>query len=318
MNKKIASLFAVPALVACISALAADGKPSFYGTLSLGVQKVDNQVDVDGSVFEASVGVKGMYKVDDFKLIYKLEADLADAGNMSNGSDDINVKNAVFVLPTGIGAFVIAPRVQSGQQAELYKMVDIFEYNTADTGTLWGQPDSATSVFAYKTPTFANTHVVAAILTLKQNGTSSNYNDNLVDALALRAIHKSGDLYLGVGNVMVSADQTGASKDYNRTALTAGYTMGNVQLGATLEHQGDHPSGSDADVLGVAADVQLGGGYSLGIGYTDRDSENDANDDSMLAFIARKQISDNVYAWAEVGSYNESDDNYSAGINVDF
>ncbi len=317
MNKKLATLLAAPALCTSLAATAANGEPNFFGTLNFGIQKIENQSDIDGEAFEASVGVSGSYKVDDFTLIYKLEAELAQAVNMDNGQNDIEIENALVVLPTQVGAFIVAPRVESGHQNDMYKMVDIFEVNAASNVTLWGQPEAATSVFAYKTPTFANTYIVAAALTLNQAGTANNYNKNVVDALALRAIYQADSLYLGLGNVTVSDDQTGASKDYNRASFTAGYQTEQMQLGVMFESQMDHPSGSDTDVMGVAADFSFGNGLSAGVGYTDRNSDNNAWDDNMLAFIARKDIGENIQAWVEIAQYDEGNDNYSAGIKVD-
>lgn len=311
-----AALLSVPALSFSMNSLADNHSPDFFGTLNFGVQKVEHQTDIDGQAFEAVVGVKGVYKVDDFTLVYKLEAELAPAVNMDNGQNEIEIKNALVVIPSQVGAFIIAPRVQSGHQDDMYRMIDIFEVNSASNVTLWGQPEAATSVFAYKTPSFANTYFVAAALTLNQGGTDTNHNDNFADAMAFRAIHKTDDLYLGAGYVNVSDDQTGASKDYNRASLTAGYTMDQVQLGMTFESQMDHPSGSDTNILGVAADFNLGDGLSAGIGYTDRNCEDDGRDDAMLAVIARKDIGENIQAWVELASYDEANNNYSAGIKV--
>ena len=315
MNKKIATLLAAPALCTSLVA-AANTTPDFFGTLNFGVQKIESTSDIDGEAFEASVGVKGNYSVDDFTLIYQLEADLANATNMDDGQGDIEIKNALVVLPSQVGAFIIAPRVESGHQNDMYEMVDIFEINAASDVTLWGQPEAATSVFAYKTPTYQDTYFVAAALTLNQSGTSTNHNQNNLDALALRLLHKGENLYLGMANVFVAKEQFSGSKDYNRPSFTAGYKTAELQLGATLEQQMDHPSGSDASVMGVAADMSMGNGLSAGVGYTERDSENNTLDDNMLAFITRKDLAENIQAWAEVALYDEGNDNYSAGIKV--
>lgn len=319
MNKKLAMLVAVPALSLSTATFAADGAPKVFGNLNVGVTKVDSTTDIDGQAFEAALGVKGAFNLDEYKLIYKLEAEFTDAVNNANGESELEIKNAKVIMPSKYGTFVVAARGESVQQLDMYKVIDIFEVNEANTSTLWGQPDEASSVFAYKSPTFGNTYVSTAVLTLNSSGTPDiNNNDNDVDAFVMRAIYSDKQLYLGVGNVAISSDQTGASETYHRSTFTAGYKFAKADIGLTWEHQGDHPSGSDSDVIGIATDIQLANDWSLGLGYTDRDSENDAKDDSATMVIVRKHLHKNLYAWAEAANYENSDNNYSVGINVRF
>ncbi|WP_372738308.1 porin [Neptunomonas sp.] len=301
----------------------ADGGPVLFGNLNAGIQKVQGETDLDGQAFEASIGVKGAYKKDDFLMLYKLEAEFTEAVNNEEGKSDLEIKNASIVFPTKYGVFVIEPRGESAHQRDLYGAVDIFENNEADNSTLWGQPDEGSSVFAYVTPAFNNIVVKAAVLTLNSEGTpNSNYNQNDVDVFDIRVLYENEGLRIGLGNSAASAKQTGANDTFNTTAFTLGYELGNTHLGLTWEHQGDHPApfDSDTDVIGVVADVKLNDGWSVGMGYTDKDSEHDAWDDSATTVIVRKQILENVYAYAEGADYKENtvSDNFSIGINVSF
>lgn len=315
----IASAVTTSALLMSGSVLAEASQPTIFGNLNAGVTKVQNETDVDGQAFEASLGVKGQFEKEGFTLLYKLEAEFADAVNNDAGQNDLEIKNALAVLPTQYGAFVVAPRTESGQQKELYGKVDIFEVNAADNSSgLWAQPAAATSVFAWVSPKVNNTHVVGAVLTLNSApGGDVNNNDQDVDAWAARIIHSNEDFYLGAGVVGVAEKQLPTDQDYYRFAASAGYTFNNVDLGLTWESNKDHPAG-DFDVIGAVADVQLNDTWSVGLGHTKKDADNNSNDNSATLLIVRNQIMDNILAYAEVASFDKSNDNYSVGLSIDF
>lgn len=314
----------------------AKNAPVVFGEIDAGVQKTGSG-DIDAEAFDASIGVKGTMVNGSFVAAYQIDAEFAAAANDANGDADIHIQNALIYLPTSLGGFLIAPRVESGQQNDIYKPVDVFQQNTADAGALWEQPDEATSVLAYVSPTFANTKVVAAALTL----TGFSDNDDDADVLALRIVHSSGPLYLAGGIVQVS-DETSeflsGDKDWTRTALSAGYTFGPVSLGVLFEENDYGNDNRDSEVFGAVVDAKLGGGWSAAIGYTERDAETDsgfggatatftppgggvipsAGDDEAVIAIVRKQLADSVFAYLEGADFENAEDNISAGINIRF
>lgn len=317
-NKIIISTIVISALTSSAQILAKDGSPTFFGNLNAGLTQIENETDLDGQAFEASVGVKGKFSKEDFSLIYKFEAEFTEATNKADGQSEIEIKNALALLPTSYGKFLIAPRAESGTKREMYKMVDIFEVNETDKSSgLWWQGDEASAVFAYVSPKYNNTHVVASILTLNSPGVDVNNNDENVDAWTFRIVHSGEKLYFGTGLVAVSDKQLPTDKSYYRKSLTAGYKFDNVQLGATWEINDDHPTG-DSDVIGVAADIKLNEKWSMGVGYTERDAETDSFDDSATLLIVRKNIMSGVYAYAEAADYDVGNDNYSIGVNIKF
>ena len=321
MNKKLPLVAAISALTlsAITFADSSPTAPTVFGNLNVGVTKVQDTTDIDGQAFEASLGVSGSFKKDNFVVIYRLEADFADATNNDAGEDKVHIKNALAVLPTKYGVFVVAPRVESGQQKELYKPVDIFEINEADSSSgLWAQPAEATSVFAYVTPKFNNTKVVLAALTLNSApGGDINYNDEDVDVRVIRVIHSNDNLYLGAGIVDVSDKQLPTPDRYLRTALTAGYSFDAVKLGLTWEDNKDHPAGNFT-VTGATADFKFNDTWSFGAGHTKKDADDNTKDNSATMLIVRNQVADSVYVYAEAADYDNSSDNYSLGINISF
>lgn len=292
----------------------AKNAPVVFGEIDAGVIKQGGN-DLDTEAFDASIGVKGTFVNGSFIAAYQIDAEFAAAADSGSGNNDIHVQNALVYLPTSLGGFLIAPRVESGQQNDIYKPVDVFQQNAADASTLWSQPDEASSVLAYVSPTFGNTKIVLANLTV--DGAEANDEDS--DALALRVVHSSGSLYLAGGIVEVSDKLVG--EDYTRLAFGAGFTAGPVSIGLTIEDNDWETDASDNRVAALVVDAKLGGGWSTAVGLTDRDSETDSQDEEALLVIVRKQLADNIFAYAEAGEYEDDvtvDDNYSVGLNITF
>lgn len=311
-------------------ALAADesevvvNKPNFTFLTSLGVLEVEDK-DFDPEAFEAEVGVNGVVKAKEFTMVYNLKADVSDAINSrdTNGTEgeaDIHIKEASVVFPTAYGAFVLAPRITSGQNRELYSNVDMFEYNEAHSGgaattgnTLYGQPSEGDDVMAWSSPKFMGVKLVLATISLNEN------NGDDIDAKAYRLIYDEGNLNLGAGQVIVSKGMANASKNYIRSALTAGYKFDNLDLGATYEMNTDTfgPAG-DYDTLGVAARYYLDNGYSIAAAYYDKNSDVDANDNYGTVLQVKKQVGKNIAFWAETGNYDITSDNVALGVNLSY
>lgn len=259
-----------------------------------------------------------MEPTDGMKVIYKLETELTKATNQNKGESNIEIKNAMVVLAADSGTYLIAPRVVSGQQVELYKPVDLFVANKADTSGLWYQADEATSVFAYVSPKFGDTKLVGAILTLPNSDTDSNNSNGVdMDAWAVRAVHDSGDLYIAAGAVGVAKEQLPTNDDYLRTMVSASYKMGDLTVGGGWESNSKHPSG-DADITQVNITYQMNDKLSTSVGYIKRDHSVDANDDSGVLAIVKNQMTPNVFTFAEVAQFDTKKDNVNLGISVSF
>jgi hypothetical protein len=299
-------------------------KPNFTFFTSLGVLDVEGK-DFDPEAFEAEVGLNGVVKAKEFTMVYNLKADLSDAINSrdTNGTEgeaDIHIKEANIVFPTAYGAFVLAPRITSGQNRELYSNVDMFEYNEAHSGgaattgnTLYGQPSEGDDVIAWSSPRFMGVKLVLATISLNEN------NGDDIDAKAYRFVYDEGKLNLGAGQVIVSKGMAGASKNYIRSALTAGYKFDKLDLGATYEMNADtFGSAGDYNTLGVAARYYLDNGYSVAAAYYDKDSDVDANDNSGTVLQIKKQVGKNISFWAEAGSYDITPDNVALGVNLSY
>ncbi|WP_027854872.1 porin [Marinobacterium litorale] len=300
-------------------------KPNFTMFASLGVLDRED-ADYDPEVFELELGLKGLVKLDEFKMVYSLAADVADAANSkdtggADGESDIHIRDAKVVFPTRYGAFVLAPRTPSGQLRELYSNVDLFEYNETHSGAvsptgmkgIFGQGDEGQDVVAYVTPTFNNIKATMAMLSINET------NGNDIDVKAFRVVYDDKKLNLGAGIVVADQSLAGADDDYKRMAFTAGYSFERFDIGATYEINEDTfgPNG-DYDSYGVTGRYHFGNGYSVAAGYYEKDSDVDANDNDGMVFQAKKAFSKNIVAWAETGQYDKTADNVAVGVNIKF
>ncbi|MBJ7537485.1 porin [Marinomonas transparens] len=306
-------------------------KPQFTFLTSIGLLNVEDK-DFDPEAFEAEVGIKGVVKAKEFTMIYNLKADLSDAINSrdtgtstTEGEADIHMKEANVIFPTSYGAFVLAPRITSGQNRELYSNVDLFEYNEAHasgvavTGnTLYAQPAEGDDVVAWASPKFMGVKLVLASISLDEN----NGEDS--DAKAFRFVYDDGKLSLGAGQVIVNKNTPPAvanpsGKTYTRSALTAGYKFDKLDIGTTYEMNKDtFGSAGDYDTLGVAARYHLNNGYSVAAGYYNKDSDVDANDNKGTVIQVKKQAGKNISFWAEAANYDITADNFAVGVNLSY
>lgn len=305
-------------------------KPEAYGFISAGALKADNQ-DLEAEAFEIELGLKGKVKVQDLNLLYKVEVDLAPAANRADsgdpgkdGEDDIHVKEAVMRLPTQYGTFVLAARGTSGQWAQLYGPINHYEYNEPHDALngdgIFVQPDRTSGVVAWASPAIANTRLVMAGITLKED------NGEDADAASIRVVYNDGKLHLGAGTTLIKAAQLPAftQEDLLLTAFSAGYDFGHIQLGAVWEHSDNQPypfapkGAADSDSFGVSANFNMSEGYSMAIGYKEKDHDYDAADESVYMLKLAKQLDNQVGIWAETGQYDQGDSNYALGINLRF
>ncbi|SEG66761.1 porin [Marinobacterium lutimaris] len=299
--------------------------PEFTMFTSLGVLNVEDK-DYDPEAFEAEFGLKGLVKLDEFKMLYVLNVDVSDAINSedtggSAGESDIHVKDAKVIFPTQYGTFVLAPRGASGQLRDLYSNINIFEYNETHSGKvtptgmagIFGQADEGQDILAYVTPAFYNIKFTASALSVREA------NDNEIDVKSFRLIYDDGALHLGAGLVIADEAMAGADDDYKRAAFSAGYRFSNLDLGATYEINTDTfgPAG-DYDSYGLTGRYHFSNGYSAALGYFNKDSDVDANDNDGVVVQVKKTFNANVAAWAEAGSYDITPDNFAVGVNIKF
>lgn len=297
--------------------------PDFTLFASMGVLDVEDK-DFDPEAFELEFGVNGLIKADSFKMRYQFVADVADAVNSKDtggteGEDDIHVKEAKLIFPTAYGVFVLGPRSSSGVYGDMYKNIDLFEYNethnggVAATGSpLFGQAAEGQDVLAYKTPTWNNLYAVVSTLSLSES------NDEDLDVKTARLIYDDKTFRFGISQVLVEQKVANKDEDYVRTALTAGYNTGALHLGATYEINEDTFNGNDFDSYGVAARYAFGDGLSTSVAYFDKDADIDTADDSGVVLQIKKQVHPNIALWAETGQYDNSEDNIALGVNLKF
>ncbi|MEZ5477120.1 MAG: porin [Thiolinea sp.] len=207
---------------------------------------------------------------------------MANPDNASD-SNEARVRTARVIIPTpNLGTFVLG-RTYSGVRADVYGHLDLFEntevYNpvngsyTFSTG-LTAQPLSAPGVAAWKSPTFGGFYIVPALLSVNDS------NGKSTDAKTVRAVYKQGGIQ-AAASIVAFDKSIVAGHDYKRTAIGGSYKADNWQLGATYEHNDDHPSGN-FDVTGVAGRVQVAPKTNINLGYFKKDHDNNLLDNKAI------------------------------------
>lgn len=306
-------------------------KPVFYGYLSAGALKLEG-ADAEAEAFELELGLQGKAAIDKgLNLHYAVEVDLANAANSADdpttgrdGEADIHVKEAKFWLPTQYGLFVVAPRGTSGHWSDIYGPVNHYEYNEphADLNPdgIFAQPDRTSGTFAYHTPWFMKTKLVAAAITL--NGT----NGQDVDGRSIRMVHKADNLKFAIGTTLLMQEQLPpfATDDYLISAAGAAYSLGGLNLGAVWENNRNAPypfapdRKADFDSYGVSVSYVADSGAGVAVGYKEKDHDFDAADESVYTLKVEQRVAPQVKVWAETGQYDVQPSNYAVGFSLTF
>ncbi|WP_268238079.1 porin [Marinobacterium nitratireducens] len=301
----------------------ASTEPKVFGMISVGA--VDDEKDFEAEAYELEFGIKGVYELEGFKAAYQLLVDVSDAANAdedTDGEDEIHVRQASVAFPTRYGSFVIAPRSVSGQFRNIYGGLRKFEYNEphantpAAGGKIFEQPDEGQNVLAYVSPNWNGFQVVGASLQINED----NGEDH--DVISVRALYWGDNWNVGIGRVSVDQEvgPPGADHNYNRDSIGFAYNLDKLELGGVYELNSDRFGGDDSKVLGVAAKYHFSQGWSSSLGYFDKDYDDDdtGTDDSLLVLNLKKQLEKNVSLWAEIGEYDEAEDNIAVGVNIAF
>lgn len=322
---------AVSAAVAAPALAVELEKPSAYGYLSAGALKIDGK-DAEAEAFEIELGLQGKAVLSEkLSLHYAVEVDLAAASNSADdpgtgrdGEADVHVKEAKFWLPTEYGMFVVAPRGTSGQWRDIYGAIDHYEYNepheALNPDGIFAQPDRTSGTFAYHTPWFLNTKLVAAAITLNDS------NDQNVDGRSVRLVHANGNLKMAIGTTLLMQEQLPpfATDDYLISAAGASYKMGGLTLGAAWENNRNAPypldpeGKADYDAYGVSAYYVADSGAGVALGFKEKNHDYDAADETVYTLKVEQRIAPQVKVWAETGQYDEAPSNYAVGFNVTF
>ncbi|PSJ44132.1 hypothetical protein C7H85_15420 [Zobellella endophytica] len=298
--------------------------PAFYGNLNFGGLKIESQ-DADMQSFQLELGLKGVVNITEQKVLYEVAVDFSDAVNNSDnsGSDEVHVKQAKMIVPTRYGTLILAPRTSSGQWMDIYHPVfGVYDYNIARANNapggvadgIFAQNDRASSVLAYATPNvLGHWKLVGSVLTLKHD------NDEDFDAKAVRAVYHDGKLHFALGSTLTEAKMLPTSEDYYRHVASVSYSWDALTLGAIYEHNDRHPSG-DFDAYGANATYRLPAGYSVSVGYKEKNHDKDELDNSAVVARVAKDLNQYLTVWAETGQYDELDDNnnYAAGLKFRF
>lgn len=344
MNKTKIALACTSAMALSLSSaqLLAQGQPKIYGELGARVISQNNK-DIATEATSAIIGIKGMGRHSTTTVLYELEADFVHVanhdGDVATGENEVSIRSARLIFPTSYGTFVAAPKTPSSQFSVLYGAVDIFETNSANSSNgvskIFEQDDISTHVLAYQTPVFAGAKALVAHLT-SDDKTQDEDMDILTWWLEWQAPKDSAaeGLRLSAGQVLIAkavpntslagTPLAGQGEDWTRTAVSAEYSKENFHLGFTYEDytRNDKYFGQ-ASLAGVTNMGLVGSytydGYTLGVGYFDRDSEVDTDDNNGVVISVKKQVDENLLLYAENGTFDQDrQSSFSLGAKLSF
>ncbi|MDR9468713.1 hypothetical protein [Marinospirillum sp.] len=344
MNKTKIALACASAMALSLGSaqLLAQGQPKVYGEVGAHVISQDEN-DLATEATSAVLGVKGMGRHNGVTAVYELEVDFANAANhTSDVPDDENeaqVSSARLIFPTSYGSFVVAPKTPSSQFSVLYGAVDIFETNSANAGngvsTIFEQGDTSTHVLAYQTPVFGGAKALVAHLT-SDDKTQDEDMDILTWWLEWQAPTETAaeGLRLAAGQVyfaeavpnsaLAGSALAGQGEEWTRTAFSAEYSLESFHLGFTYEDYARNDTDFGQASLASVTSMGLAGSYTydsytLGVGYYDRDSEIDTDDNNGVVVSVKKQVDENLLLYAENGTFDQDgQSSFSLGAKLSF
>ncbi len=275
MKKSLIAL-AVAGTVAAPAAFAATANVDVYGIMNIAVEDLSDRNGAgDGlNVVDnfSRIGFKGSEDLGGgLKALWQIESQISNGGQdgvggAANASDSIGNRNTFIGLSGSFGTALV------GRHDTPYKIstlkYDIFGDTIADynLGRLDGvslidgaHDHRSPDAIAYISPTWSGLHFAAAIVSTNVEGAQLDA-DKQVDAMSLAVMYANGPLTIDVGYQDVDQVNSTAWK------IGAGYTFGDLKLGAVYEDVSDRVTGT-GDTDDLVAGKKRGKGSGL-----DRDS----------------------------------------------
>lgn len=307
MNKKLLAIAVAGALAAPLSAQALD--ITTYGVVGWKLVDADN-ASWEMKNTKARLGWRASEDTSAGKFIAEIEIDLDDQA-MTAGAD-VDVRRSRIILATkGAGTFVMAGKTPSGQYADMYSMVDIFEHGGYH---YFAQGDHTGKLIAWKSPVTGGFYVVPALIA---NDPAASTDD--IDVTGLRFVWNGGPWHAGFG--LVEANNSTAS-DSTRESLGVSWTSGPLMVGFTWEDGFGSGSVDGDTVMGLAAAFTAGNNtFKLGLYNRDSDISAARDGDSATTLELAHAFSKNVTGFVTFDSVEQSGvdaDSTAIGINMSF
>lgn len=296
----VAGLFAAPAF-------AASGNVDVYGKLRVSL----SYIDVDGgdsfwSVDDETsrIGFKGAEDLGGgLKAIWQVEQSLSSSVNLLNtnqgvGTGSLANRNTFVGLAGDFGTFLVGrhdtPYKLAGS-ADLFadtladsqngtKNSSIIGYDVSQVG-IGGFDMRVSNAIAYVSPSFSGLTVIAAVVpgaNALGSGNNGQYAASLADAYSLAAVYGNGPLSLSAGyekhtgDLFDEATSVAGHDDEDAWKINAGYTIGDLKLGATYENQ-NGLGAAESDNWLVSAAYGMGP-ITLAAQYGSRDANGSNHD----------------------------------------
>lgn len=262
MKKSLIAL-AVAGTIAAPAAFAATANVDVYGIMNIAIEDTDaNNVDLDVVDNVSRIGFKGSEDLGGgLKAIWQIEQGINATTADKTAFGGSGMRNTFVGLSGGFGTALI------GRHDTPYKIstgkYDIFgdtigDYNTGRVDGVSlidnGQDARASNAIAYISPTWSGFHFAAAVVTSMDQLNSGD----TTDAYSLAGMYANGPLTIDAGyQVVKSAGLLGAD-DTKAMKIGAGYTFGDLKVGAVYEDVSDYDGFNDRDSLMVNGVYNMG------------------------------------------------------------
>ncbi|GAA4885451.1 porin [Ferrimonas pelagia] len=293
---------------------------NFYGDLRAQTQWMQGR-DFETSVYQATAGIKGMYKTPLANVIYHGEVQYSESDLASN---QVDVREAYFVFKThGYGAFV-AGTGATGSYLQMYTPFDIHQSNSMHPDTaaqLFRQSKYGTRVIAYATPAW---QTPIGAFDMKFGLVTPDANTGKDDDIkTARLNYKAGPVSLSVHRAQTSKQLLNKEEDYIRWNLFAKYEWENSYIAALKEFHDECPTKTE-EVYGAVYSISHGA-FDTGITYQYKTWDSTLQRDDIHLTIAsvKYNYDEHIALFVEGAHYSEalneySDSNVSLGFIFSF
>ncbi|MFI3245793.1 MAG: porin [Ferrimonas sp.] len=305
--------------------------PQVYGSTQGQVIRTKG-IDLEAELLLATLGFKGMYRGDGYRVIYDTSFQYSGNYQGSNGNDkdEIELREGKVVIATDSYGGISLGKGVSGAWNDLYRLVDIHYANTMETVSenhLFVQKKKGNTSLGYSSPRWdmlAGQMYFKAALS-NSNNSNSTTNGTDFDTIGLRMFYIASDFNLIVNRAEGNRKFAGTYSDLIRWTVAADYKFNDFTVAALAEiNEGSLNRAGIDSVYGASVKYQINDKLTFGLSHQWRQYEKvKALDDVHLTIASIKYDVDRYLSlYAEAANYNtefaDKNDNVSAGFIFKF